>query len=154
MPVIEKELLIEAPVSVVYDFWQDFARFADFLPAVKRIEVREAHKSYWEVKAPFNTTVQFVAETKEQRRNEYLLWESVHGAGTEEVESGGEIFFEAPSPTTTRVRLRFHYTIPSTNAQRVIDTLAALGYPKRDFEKNLAEIKRRIEGMGASSGQA
>ncbi|RMH50447.1 MAG: SRPBCC family protein [Bacteroidetes bacterium] len=146
MPVLEKTLRIEAPVEKVYAFWRDFHRFAEFLPAVRSIDVLSETQSHWVVSAPFNTTVEFTAETTEHVPNRYLRWESLHGAGVDVVRSGGEItFYPEDDGAATRVALRFSYTLPSEAAQRVVDTLAALGYPGRDFDENLAIIKQRIE---------
>lgn len=146
MPVIEKELRIDAPVEKVYAFWRDFRRFAEFLPAIRSIELLGTNKSHWVVSAPFNTTVEFTAETTEHIPNQYLRWESLHGAGVDVVRSGGEITFHPEDDgAATRVELRFSYTLPSEAAQRVVDTLGALGYPARDFDENLTQIKQRIE---------
>ncbi|NBC01941.1 MAG: hypothetical protein GVY15_13925 [Bacteroidetes bacterium] len=147
MPVIEKEVRIKAPVERVFDFWQQFERFDELLSAVKSIESRGENKSRWIVRAPFNTTVEFVAETQEEVQNEYIRWASEHGAGPDTVTSGGEIFFKPiDKNTATHVLLRFEYEVPSEAAERVIATLSALGYPERDFDDNLEEIRHHVEG--------
>ena len=145
MPVLEKELHIAAPIDEVYAVWRDFQRFAEYLGDVKSITLEDATTSHWVVMAPFNTSVEFTATIQEHRPNEYLRWESFHGAGVEIVRSGGELFFQEADGGTD-VRLRFSYELPSDSAQRVVDTLKVLGYPDRAFDTNLQRIKERLEG--------
>lgn len=146
MTVVERELQIDAPISRVFAFWRDFTRFGEMLPGVKSVMPLSETRSEWTVHAPFNTTVMFIAETTDIRNNAYMRWESTHGAGQDDVTSGGELFFEeGETENTTHVRLRFQYDIPSSSAQRVIATLRALGYPDREFDQNLAILKEIIE---------
>lgn len=147
--VIEKTLVIEAPVEQVYTFWADMAAIETVLPAVQSIKVLDEWTARWTVRAPFNTFVQFVATTETREPNRYVKWGSTHGAGTETVTSGGELFFDSVEDgSATHVRLRFTYDVPSASAQQIISTLAALGYPEREFEAGLALIKEHLEGNG------
>ncbi len=132
----------------VYGLWAEFPRFEELLSSVKSIETRGENRSRWIVRAPFNTTVEFVAETQEQVENEYIRWASEHGAGPDTVTSGGEIFFKPlDENAATHVLLRFEYEVPSEAAERVISTLGALGYPDRDFDENLKELKQYLETL-------
>lgn len=145
--VIEKTLVIEAPVERVYTFWADMSAIEAVLPAVQSIEAVDERTAQWTVRAPFSTFVRFVAITETREPNRYVKWGSTHGAGTETVTSGGELFFEpVEDGEATHVRLRFTYDVPSASAQQIISTLAALGYPEREFETGLALIKEHLEG--------
>ncbi|NBC18016.1 MAG: hypothetical protein GVY18_11965 [Bacteroidetes bacterium] len=147
--VIEKTLVIDAPVERVYAFWADMAAVEAVLPVVESIEVLDERTTRWTVQAPFSTFVQFVAVTETRTPNRYVKWGSTHGAGTETVISGGELFFEpVENDRATRVRLRFTYDVPSASAQQIISTLAALGYPEREFDAGLTLIKEHLEGNG------
>lgn len=146
MTVVEREFQIDAPISRVFAVWRDFTQFDEMLPGVLSVKPLSDTKSEWTVRAPFNTTVMFIAETTEIRENAYMHWQSTHGAGQEDVTSGGELFFEAgDADNTTRIRFRFQYDIPSSSAERVIATLRSLGYPDREFDQNLAILKELIE---------
>ena len=151
--VVEKTLVIGAPPEQVYAFWVDPDRIEKLLPAVQSIDVLDARRSRWTVRAPFSTFVQFVAEMRVREAHRYLKWESTHGAGMETVASRGELFFEpVEEGAATRVRLRFSYEVPSEAAQQIISTLAALGYPEREFDTGLALIKEHLEGEGEKGG--
>lgn len=146
MTTVERTLQIEASVAQVFGFWKNFAQFGEILPGVERVTLLSDTQSEWTVRAPFNTLLTFTATTTEMREHAYMRWESTHGAGPDDVTSGGELFFEAaPDGQTTNVRMRFQYEIPSSSAQRVIETLRALGYPDREFDQNLAILKEAIE---------
>jgi uncharacterized membrane protein len=147
--VIEKTLVIDAPVERVYTFWADMTAIEAVLPVVEAIEVLDERTARWTVQAPFSTFVQFVATTEEREPNRYVRWGSTHGAGTETVTSGGELFFEPTAKgDATHVRLRFTYEVPSPSAQQIIQTLAALGYPEREFDAGLDRIKAHLEETG------
>ncbi|GAB5520269.1 MAG: hypothetical protein RhofKO_25200 [Rhodothermales bacterium] len=144
---VEREVIIGAPLETVFQFWLNFQRFATLLDDVRRVDLLDDACSQWEVAAPFNTTVAFVATTKRVESNTLIEWASEHGAGLDTVESGGTLTFARTDhdPVQTRVALHFHFDIPTAAAQQVVGMLRALGYPDRAFDRNLQQIKTLIE---------
>jgi uncharacterized membrane protein len=145
MITIDKAIDINAPVGQVYHFWQDFENFAEFIGSIESIKRVSDTKSHWVVRGPMRTKVEFDAVTTENVENELIKWESVHDdSEVEEVKSEGSLRFKETGGMT-HVHLTFSYELPNAVAQKVAETMNALGFPQKDFDKGLGAIKSKIE---------
>ena len=146
MITIDKSIDINAPIGQVYKFWQDFENFAEFIGSIESIKRIGENKSHWVVRGPMRTKVEFDALTTENVENSLIKWHSVHDSNeVEEVKSEGSLTFKESGDATT-VHLTFSYELPNAVANKVAETMNALGFPQKDFDKGLETIKTKIEG--------
>jgi uncharacterized membrane protein len=146
MITIDKSIDIHAPIGQVYKFWQDFENFAKFIDSVESIKRTGDDKSHWVVRGPLRTKVEFDAMTTENIENSLIKWNSVHDSNeVEEVKSEGSLRFKEIEGAT-QVHLTFSYSLPNAVANKVAETMNALGFPQKDFDKGLETIKTKIEG--------
>ncbi len=142
---IEKSISIKAPIARVYQFWQNFENFAEFIGSVESIRRTGPDTSHWVVRGPLRTKVEFDAQTTEQVENQLIKWHSIHEPNqAEEVKSEGSLTFKQ-SGEMTNVHLTFGYTLPNAIANKVAETMSALGFPQKDFDQGLQNIKSKIE---------
>ena len=146
MITIDKSIDIKAPISQVYTFWQNFENFAEFIGSVESIKRTGDNKSHWVVRGPLRTKVEFDAMTTENIENSLIKWNSIHDQNeVEAVKSEGSLTFKE-ADGTTHVHLTFSYELPNAIANKVAETMNALGFPQKDFDKGLETIKTKIEG--------
>jgi uncharacterized membrane protein len=145
MITIDKSIAINAPIGQVYHFWQNFENFAEFIGSVESIKRTGDNTSHWVVRGPLRTKVEFDAQTTEQVENQLIKWHSVHDQSeTEEVKSEGSLTFKEDAGVTN-VHMIFSYSLPSAIANKVAETMNALGFPQKEFDKGLETIKTKIE---------
>jgi uncharacterized membrane protein len=145
MITIDKTIDIHAPVTQVYKFWQNFENFAEFIGSVESITRTGEHTSHWVVRGPMRTKVEFDALTTENIENQSIKWHSTHAdSEVEEVKSEGSLAFKEHDGMTN-VQLIFSYSLPNAIANKVAETMNALGFPQNDFDKGLETIKTKIE---------
>ena len=145
MITIDKSIAIHAPLSQVYAFWQNFENFAEFIGSIESIKITGENTSHWVVRGPMRTKVEFDALTTERVENQLIKWNSFHAQDeVEEVKSEGSLTFKE-TDGVTHVQLIFSYSLPNAIAQKVAETMSALGFPQKDFDKGLATIKNQIE---------
>lgn len=145
MITIDKAIDINAPVAQVYKFWQNFENFAEFIGSVESITRTGELTSHWVVRGPMRTKVEFDALTTENIENQSIKWHSTHADGeVEEVKSEGSLTFKEHGGMTN-VQLIFSYSLPNAIANKVAETMNALGFPQKDFDKGLETIKTKIE---------
>ncbi|MER3482551.1 MAG: hypothetical protein C4332_04765 [Meiothermus sp.] len=146
MTKIEKSISIKAPIAQVYQFFQNFENFSEFISSVESIRRTGENTSHWVVRGPLGTKVEFDAQTTEQVENQLIKWSSIHEADqVEAVKSEGSLTFKQAGEMTD-VHLIFSYTLPSAIADKVAQTMNALGFPQKDFDHGLQTIKNKIEG--------
>lgn len=145
MITIDKSIAINAPIGQVYKFWQNFENFAEFIGSVESIKRTGENTSHWVVRGPLRTKVEFDALTTENLENQLIKWHSTHDQSeVEEVKSEGSLSFKETAGVTD-VHLTFSYSLPNAIANKVAETMNALGFPQNDFDKGLETIKTKIE---------
>jgi uncharacterized membrane protein len=97
---------IQAPVNVVYDFWNNLENFPRFMSRVREVVDRGNGISHWVVEGPGGMAVEWDAMITKFIPNRVLAWKSLPGS---EIESAGLIRFESNPDGSTRVNIRFSY---------------------------------------------
>lgn len=108
---VVKSVIINRPAADLYRFWtqqlEDLPKIMNHVIAVERISEK---LSAWKAKGPAGTTIEWVAETTENRPNELIAWRSLEGA---DLQNSGEVRFEpAPGGRGTLVRVEIRYAPP------------------------------------------
>ena len=81
-------------------FWHNFENLPRFMRHLESVTVIGERRSHWKAKAPAGKTVEWDAETTEDRPNELIAWRSTAGA---DVDNAGTVRFE---PRARRSRHR------------------------------------------------
>jgi uncharacterized membrane protein len=106
----KRSVSIARPVEDVYAFWHDFENLPRFMRHLESVRVTGDRRSHWVAKAPAGKTVEWDAETTEDRPNELIAWRSVEGS---DVYNAGTVrFMSAPGGRGTEVRVEIEYDPP------------------------------------------
>ncbi len=106
----KRSITVRRPVEEVYAFWRDFENLPRFMRHLESVTVTGDRRSHWKALAPAGRTVEWDAETVEDRPNELIAWRSLPGAS---VYNAGEVrFAPAPGGRGTEVRVTLDYDPP------------------------------------------
>lgn len=133
-----KEVVVQAPLTAVYNQWTQFEQFPQFMDGV--IEVRQLDDTHLHWRAKIGGQEQeWQAEIQEQVPDEKIVWRATQGDG-----NAGWVTFERVSPEETKVHLEMSYE-PEGMLESVGD---ALGFVDRQVEGDLKRFKSFIEERG------
>jgi uncharacterized membrane protein len=105
-----RAITVNRPVEEVYGFWRDFQNLPRFMRHLESVTVTGDRRSHWKAKAPAGQSVQWDAETLEDRPNELISWRSLPGS---DVYNAGTVRFRrAPGDRGTEVRVELEYKPP------------------------------------------
>ena len=109
---------IHRPRRELYAYWRDFGNLAAFMENVERIDVKDATRSHWVVKAPGGKTVEWDAVVADDRDGELIAWKSAEGA---DVAHAGRIeFSDAQGDRGTIVRAVIAYDPPAGTVGKLV----------------------------------
>ena len=60
---IESSVVVEAPVSRVYEYWRDLENLSNFMSNVDEVRSTGPGMTHWVVKGPLGAKVEFDAQT-------------------------------------------------------------------------------------------
>ena len=106
----KRSITVNRPPEQVYGFWRDFQNLPQFMRHLESVTVTNDRRSHWVAKAPAGQTVEWDAETLEDRPNELISWRSMPDA---DVYNAGTVrFHPAPGGRGTEVRVDLEYKPP------------------------------------------
>ena len=106
----KRSITVGRPVNEVYEFWHDFQNLPRFMRHLESVQMTGNGRSHWVAKAPAGKTVEWDAETTEDRTNEVIAWRSLPGS---KVYNAGEVrFARAPGDRGTELRVTLEYDPP------------------------------------------
>src|SRR5207237_3055072 len=122
----------------VYDFWRNFGNLPRFMDHLESVQVTGDRRSHWKAKAPAGTTVEWDAETTENRPNELIAWRSVEGA---DVTNAGVVrFVAAPGGRGTEIHVDLRYEPPAGKLGKLVAKLFG-EEPSQQVEGDLRRFK-------------
>ena len=90
-----------------YAFWHNFENLPKFMRHLESVTVTGERRSHWKAKAPAGQSVEWDAETIEDRPNELISWRST---GDSDVYNTGTVRFQkAPGDRGTELRVELEY---------------------------------------------
>lgn len=108
--VAVRAVTIGKPRPEVFAFFRRFENLARFMENIERIEVLDAERSHWTVKAPLGRTVEWDSRLTEVEENRLLAWETLPGA---DIANRGRVEFrDAPGGRGTEVHAAIAYEPP------------------------------------------
>jgi uncharacterized membrane protein len=139
---VHKAITVNRPPEEVYRFWRNLENLPRFMAHLESVRELDDRRSYWIVRAPLGTTVEWTAEIVEERPNELISWRSVEDS---QVRNSGTVrFVRAPGDRGTEVHLDIRYDPP---AGAVGTTIAKLfgKEPSQQVDGDLRRLKQVLE---------
>ena len=138
---VEKELVVDAPVSVVYNQWTQFEEFPEFMEGVTDVRQLDYRRLYWQAEI-LGKEFDWDAEIYEQIPDTRISWRST--AGTK---SASTVHF-TPQGDKTHVRLVVDYE-PEGLGENIADAMKTVS---ARVENNLTSFRDFIERRGRETG--
>lgn len=138
--VVGRAVTINRPARELYAYWRDFANLATFMENIVSIEVLDAKRSHWVVKAPLGQTVEWDAVVTEDREGELLAWTSENT----QVPNGGRVEFKDAGPRGTVVSATIAYDPPAGVIGKVVAKVAGRE-PGVEMRRDLRRFKQLME---------
>ena len=106
---LEKSIIINKSPEQLYQFWRNLENLPHFMHHLESVRMTGANRSHWVAKAPAGTSVEWDAETDNEKANELIAWRSLEGS---DVASAGSVHF-TPAGGGTEVRVVLKYDPPA-----------------------------------------
>ena len=147
--VVGRTVTIARPRSEVYAFWRDFSNLAGVMENIERIDIVDARRSHWVVKAPGGKTVEWDSVVTDDEPDRLIAWQSVEGS---DIASSGRVeFLDAAPGRGTMVRATIAYDPPGGAIGEWIAKLLQRE-PALQVRRDLRRLKQWLEtGEIASS---
>jgi len=137
---VHKAVTVNRPVEAVYEYWQNLENLPNFMHHVQSVQMQGQGHSHWVVNVSPKLTLEWDAETTEERKNELIRWRSLPGAT---VENQGEVRFKpVPGERGTEVHVTIAYQPPGG-----IIGEAFARFIKGTTEQQIKEDIRRFKSM-------
>jgi len=138
---VESSVVVEAPVSRVYDYWRNLENLPNFMSNVEDVRSTGPGMTHWRVKGPLGTKMEFDAQTTQEEENRALGWNSVDG----NLQTSGQVRFQELGPERTRVEVTMNYTDPPGGKIGEVGS-RLVSNPQVMVDQDLYNFKEIIEG--------
>ena len=139
---VEKTVVVNVPLSTVYNQWTQFEEFPEFMGGVEKVTQLGDDRLEW-VAEMGGVRRQWIAKVLEQVPDRKVAWAAVEGAT-----NAGAVTFAEVGPTQTEVHLSMEFE-PEGFLETVADKLHVV---KNQAEDDLDNFKRFIESEGYETG--
>ncbi|MEE2522346.1 SRPBCC family protein [Pseudarthrobacter sp. J75] len=139
---VEKDILVDVPVSTAYNQWTQFEEFPYFMGGVKRVTQLSDEQLEWEAEIS-GVKRQWKARILEQVPDRKVAWTAIEGAT-----NSGSVEFEDAGNGRTSIRLTLEYE-PEGFVEKAGDKLHVV---ERQAEADLKRFKEFIEDEGYATG--
>ena len=142
MPRVERDIVVKAPLQMVYNQWTQFEEFPQFMEGVEEVRQLDDSHLLWRADIAGRDT-EWEAEIREQVPDQRVAWHSTSGRGT-----AGLVEFEPQQADETKIHLEMDYEL-----EGVVENIGdALGVIERRVEGDLARFKDFIESRSSETG--
>jgi uncharacterized membrane protein len=137
-----RAVTIGRPREEVFAFFRDFKNLARFMENIERVDVIDATRSHWVVKAPAGHEVEWNSELTEEDPGKLLAWQTGPDA---EVKNHGRVEFrDAPGGRGAEIHATIVYEPPAGALGNVIATLFQKE-PGMQAKRDLRRLKMLLE---------
>jgi uncharacterized membrane protein len=142
MATVRESIIVEAPISTVYNQWTQFEEFPSFMDGVKEVRQLDDRRLHWAVEIG-GKRHEWNAKIIEQKPDSRIAWEAEDGK-----DNGGIVLFHSEGPKSTQVEVEMHY-----DAEGLMESLGSkLGSDDRRVKADLERFKELVERRGVESG--
>jgi uncharacterized membrane protein len=139
---VHKSVTVNRPADEVYAFWRDFENLPRFMKNLESVQVTGDRRSHWVANGPAGQTLEWDAETTEDRPSERIAWRSLEGA---DVSSAGVVrFVAAPGGRGTEIHVEMRYDPPGGKLGALFSTLFGEN-PSLQVDGDLRRFKQVME---------
>ena len=139
---VRRSITVNRPADEVYAFWRNFENLPRFMKHLESVQVTGGGRSHWKAKAPAGTSVEWDAETTEDRPNELIAWRSVDGA---DVPNAGVVrFLRAAGGRGTEIHVDLRYDPPAGKLGSLVAKLFG-DEPSQQVDGDLRRFKQVLE---------
>jgi uncharacterized membrane protein len=122
--------------------WHNFENFPRFMAHLESVRMIDERRSHWKATAPGGSTIEWDAETIEDRPNELIAWRSLPDS---EVPNSGQVRFrDAPGNRGTEVIVDLKYQPPGGKIGALIAKLFG-EEPSQQVKSDLRRLKQFLE---------
>jgi uncharacterized membrane protein len=139
---MKRAVTINSSPDQLYNYWSNLSNLTKLFDNILAVEVLDATRSHWTLRAPGGISLEWDAEITVDRRNEMIGWRSLDGA---DLDNAGYVRFEpAPAGRGTVVRVALQYNPPAGKLGAALSTM--LGErPAAQIEEALRRLKQIME---------
>jgi uncharacterized membrane protein len=135
-------ITIGKPREEVFAFFRDMSNLARFMENIERIDVLDARRSHWVVKAPAGREVEWDSTITAEEPGRLLAWESAEDA---DVKNHGRLEFrDAPGGRGTEVHASIVYEPPGGDLGKFVATIFQME-PGQQAKRDLRRLKMLLE---------
>ena len=107
--IVARAVTINKPAGELFAYFRDFSNLPTFMENVMSIDVIDATRSHWVVKAPAGKTVEWDAVVTDESEGRSISWKSEPGA---DIENSGHVEFKDAGARGTVVTATIAYNPP------------------------------------------
>lgn len=150
---IHKSLHIQRPVEASYRFWRNFENFPQFMQHVEAVQVVDATRTHWRVRAPLGQHVEWTAELFSDIPSQQLAWRTLKGSVVEH--TGVVRFLPELNGKSTRIDIELSYHAPFGKAGVMLAKIFGED-PSQQIDDDLRRFKQLIETgeIATTTGQS
>jgi uncharacterized membrane protein len=137
----QKSIVVDRPVTTVYNQWTQFEEFPQFMEGVEQVTQLDDRRLHW-VAQIAGARREWDAEIVDQEPDRRIAWRSLDGTP-----NGGVVTFQ-PEGNATRVSLDLDVE-PEGIVEQIGDKL---GFVDKQAEGDLKRFKEFIESRGTETG--
>ena len=142
MARIEKDIVVDVPVTVAYDQWTQFESFPEFMDGVEEVRQIDDTHLHWRAKVAGHE-VEWDAVITEQLPDERVAWKATDGKA-----NAGVVTFHRISDESSRVMVQIEH-----ESEGVMEKVgSALGADKREVKNSLQRFKELVERRRGATG--
>jgi uncharacterized membrane protein len=140
--LIGRTVTINQPRQQLYEFWRDFRNLPLFMDNIESVQILDALRSHWKVKAPAGSTVEWTSRIVEDIPGRVIAWRSEEKAS---VPNSGRIEFkDTTNGRGTQVTVTIVYDPPAGTLGKVIAKLFQRE-PNIQARRDLRRFKQLVE---------
>ena len=139
---VEKEIIVNAPVSTVYKAWTDFENFPRFMSNVEQVSRDSDETLFWKASVGPLGTREWRAKIIDMTPDEKVVWRSTDG----DYNAGAVLLY--PEDGGTRVKVTFEYDPPAGPLGEIGDKIFQI--TPGSVEDDLKRFKEMVEASPVS----
>lgn len=134
---IEHTVDIHCPAAELYQFWRRVDQLPSILRHVESVVALDEWHSHWKARGPLGPALEWDAEIINERENQLIAWQSVHGAS---LKNAGSVRFDPINEEATRLKVCLELQPVGGTAALTLIRLFGTD-PQRELETDLERFK-------------